>query len=42
MYVYLAVAKGWGLTRAYLPLDMWRFHIALCFGFYVTLTVLSG
>lgn len=42
MYVYLAVAKGWGLTRAYLPLDIWRFHIALCFGFYVTLTVLSG
>jgi hypothetical protein len=42
MYVFLAMAKGWSITRAYLPMETWRFHIALCFSFYVVLTVLSG
>lgn len=42
LYVFLAVAKGWSVTRAYLPPFTWRFHLALCFGFYITLTIFFG
>ena len=42
MFFFLAASKGWGVTRQFLSLDVWRLHIALSFAFYVALTVLSG
>ncbi len=41
MFLFLALAKGWGTTRAYLPPDTWRVHTFLSFSFFVCLTVFS-
>ena len=41
MFLFLALARGWGTTRAYLPPDTWRFHSGLSFAFFVCLTVFS-
>lgn len=41
MFMFLALARGWGTTRAYLPQDTWRLHLCLSFSFYVCLTVFS-
>lgn len=41
MFLFLALARGWGTTRAYLPPDTWRLHLCLSFTFYVCLTVFS-